>query len=85
MEREPQQWRTADFFISDKDLTEWLRMQTAHRSVQYKYRPDGISLPISARPACGSALMPRQGGVPIALGCSGSNKIKNNIIPQRRL
>ena len=36
-------------------------MQTAHSSVQYKDRPDDISLSISVCPACGSALMPRQG------------------------
>ena len=35
-QREPQEWRTVEVVISDKDLTEWLWMQTAHRSVQYK-------------------------------------------------
>ena len=60
-QRELQEWRTVEIFISDQDLTEWLWMQTAHSSVQYKYRPDDISLSISVRPACGSALMPRQG------------------------
>ena len=56
-QRELQEWRTFESFIPDQDLTEWLWMQTAHSSVQYKYRPDDISLSISVRPACGSALV----------------------------
>ena len=57
MQRGPQEWRTVEIFISDQDLTEWLWMQTAHSSVQYKYRLDDISLSISVRPGCGSALV----------------------------
>ena len=55
-QREPQEWRTVEVVISDKDPTEWLWMQTAHSSVQYKYRPDDISLSISVRPAWGSGI-----------------------------